>query len=230
MQLEVNLTPTATTVVLPDNQGQVIFTTKARPLDARELRLNVSDGHLAGFGDGEATEMVFISVPWTSEPAYVQRGLAGEAIPAAQVAYVDALKQILTRFGVALAAPAKKKPAKARHRFVKSLSTMPFHVTRNNSVATVYWTARNEMTIKAGAKLTAEKIMNKDGSPRYGTKYGDKLRDDHRDQITDFTTTEDIGLRSVNEVGLFLYYGDTNGWLELVNDSGQTLDELTRVD
>lgn len=229
MHLDVEMTATTTTVRLPDDQGQLVFAPTAPPLGERQLRLNVVAGHFAGFGDGPADEVVVITVPWTSEPAYVERGLRAEALPAAQDAYVACLKQILTRFGVALA-PAKKRPTKARHRFDKALATMPFFVARNGSRATVLWTARNELTIKAGAKLSAEKIVNKDGSLRYGTKYGEKLRADHAAMIQDLTTTADIRLRSVNEVGLFLYYGDTNGWLVLVNDRGQSLDALTRVD
>jgi hypothetical protein len=159
-------------------------------------------------------------------PANQETGLAD---------YLQLLDQLLTRFGIqsgpaATPKPTTKKPMKARHRFDKALVNEPFHVARNGSRATVYWTKRNEMTVKTGATLTTELPLNRDGSLRYGTKYGQKLRDDHAAAIADHRTTADVHLRSVNEVGLFLYFGDTNGWLELINDRGQTLDELTRVD
>ncbi|WP_301452404.1 hypothetical protein [Bifidobacterium mongoliense] len=36
-------------------------------------------------------------------------------------------------------------------------------------------------------------------------------------------------LRSVNEVGLFLYYGRTNGWLVLRDGDGRTIHDWTVV-
>ncbi|WP_156314314.1 hypothetical protein [Lacticaseibacillus camelliae] len=145
---------------------------------------------------------------------------------------LEAQMWVLVRLGIQLkdAAPTKKRPPKARHRFNKALKTHAFHVKRGGSEATVYWTAAKEMTIVPGAKLVREPMLNRDGSQSYGTKYGDKLRADNAAKISDYTTTAAVTLRSVNEVGLFLYYGDTNGWLELIDDDGKTLDELTRVD
>ena len=49
-------------------------------------------------------------------------------------------------------------------------------------------------------------------------------------QFKDFVTTEDIVLKSVNEVGLFLYFAGTNSWLELVDENGKTLNEWTVVE
>lgn len=229
MDLQVSLTKTATQVQLPEPYGSLTISSQMLAAPEHGLRLNLTAGHLSSFGDGEADTVVVIAVPWSSEPEYVKRGLQGETIPAAQQPYLDALRLVLTRFGVLFDAPKKPKPAKARHRFDKQLVGMAFHVARNGSEATVYWTGRNEMTIKAGAKLTRELHYNKDGSLGYSSKYGEKLRADHQAAIKDFTTIEDVKLRSVNECGLFSYYGDTNGWLELVNDQGQTLDELTQV-
>lgn len=49
-------------------------------------------------------------------------------------------------------------------------------------------------------------------------------------RFKDFVTTEDIVLKSVNEVGLFLYFAGTNSWLELVDENGKTLNEWTVVE
>jgi hypothetical protein len=42
-------------------------------------------------------------------------------------------------------------------------------------------------------------------------------------------TTEDVVLKSVNEVGHFLYYAGTNSWLVLKDKDGKTIDEWTVV-
>lgn len=243
-RLTVDLDTEKTTVTLPGDQG--IVTLSAAPLPAPEhgVQLPISDGRFALKTAAPADEYLTITLPWTTEPAFVTRFLtawaAGEeaALPANQAAgladYLDLLTRLLTRLGIrsgqAVPTPAKKKAAKARHRFDKTLVDRPFHVARHGSTATVYWTGRNEMTVKAGAVLAQEQLINRDGSLRYSTKYGEKLRADHAAAITDGQTIADIHLRSVNEVGLFLYFGDTNGWLELVDDGGRTLDALTKVD
>jgi len=41
--------------------------------------------------------------------------------------------------------------------------------------------------------------------------------------------TADVKLRSVNEVGTFLYFAGTNSWLQLKSPEGKTLNELTVV-
>ncbi|GMA45249.1 hypothetical protein GCM10025853_27060 [Tetragenococcus halophilus subsp. halophilus DSM 20339] len=58
---------------------------------------------------------------------------------------------------------------------------------------------------------------------------GTQLRDEQKDKIQNFITTEDIILKSVNEVGLFLYFGGTNSWLVLKDNNGQTIDEWSKV-
>ena len=75
-----------------------------------------------------------------------------------------------------------------------------------------------------------EAPLNKDGSVSYAAKYGDKLRADHQEKISGNKTTADIILKSVNEVSLFLYFGGTNSWLEILDENGKSLDEWTRVD
>ncbi len=68
--------------------------------------------------------------------------------------------------------------------------------------ATLYWKSRNEMLVKKGAIMMEEAPLNKDGSVSYAAKYGDKLRADHQENISDNKTTADIILKSVNEVSL----------------------------
>ncbi|WP_204122354.1 hypothetical protein [Lacticaseibacillus mingshuiensis] len=249
IEMNVQLDGATTTVTLANTQGQLIFSPlNDVPSDAHTVVFYLKDRHLA---DREkADEQGVLRLPWTVEPEFVTRWLANQqgespvtVIPLAQekalAPYFDLLTQVLSRLGIHLApvpaptpasAASKPHPAKARHRFDKALVTTPFTVSRNGSRATVYWVAAKEMLVKAGAVLTQEPLMNKDGSLRYGTKYGDKLRDDNAGAIAHFMLIKDVSLRSVNEVGLFLYFGDTNGWLELRDAQGRTLDELTRVD
>lgn len=124
----------------------------------------------------------------------------------------------------------KKKTAKARHRWSKKISEIPFTVNFRKSQATLYWLNRNEMLIKSGATLLTEAPRNKDGSVSYSAKYGEKLRDDFKDCISDGKTTKDIIVKSVNEASLLLYFGGTNSWLEMVDENGKSIDEWTKVD
>ncbi|MGG5368815.1 hypothetical protein [Enterococcus sp. AZ196] len=138
------------------------------------------------------------------------------------------LFEILATFGYENK-KVKAKPAKAQHRWNKKVSEIPFYIDYNAAKGEVVWQKRNEMLLKAGAKLTREMPLNKDGSVGFSARLTEKLRSDHADQISDFTTTEDIVLKSVNEVGIFLYYAGTNGWLVLKDKDGKTIDEYTIV-
>lgn len=69
--------------------------------------------------------------------------------------------------------------------------------------------------------------LNKDGSVGFAAKLGEKLRTDYADGVDNFTTTKDLIFKSVNEVGIFLYFGGTNGWLEFVDAEGKTIDSYT---
>lgn len=82
------------------------------------------------------------------------------------------------------------------------------------------------MLIKSGATLMPKAPLNKDGSIGFSAKFGEKLRDEHKAHIKNFTTTQDIVLKSV---GLFLYFAGTNSWLELVDENGKSLNEWTIV-
>lgn len=130
----------------------------------------------------------------------------------------------------ASAAPATKKSyAKARHRWSKEVSTVEFQLDNFESTATVLWRKRNEMVIKKGAKLRREAPLNKDGSVGLDDRWGNMLRQEHADAIEDFETTEDTVLKSVNEVGLFLYFGRANGWLQFFDKDGKSINDWTVV-
>lgn len=160
-------------------------------------------------------------------------------IPSNQVATIEGYwhmtREILAMLGYTLPQKAEpqvtKKPAgKARHRWSKEVSQIPFYVEVDGSQATVIWQKRNEMLIKAGAVLSQVAPLNKDGSVGYATRFAEKIREDHQDKLAAFVTTEDIVLKSVNEVGMFLYFGGRNGWLVLLDENGKSINEWTVVE
>ena len=139
---------------------------------------------------------------------------------------------ILEKMGYPLQAIEKKKskPAKARHKWTKEVSEKEFFIDTRSSKATVMWIKRNQMLIKKGATMMKEAPLNKDGSVGFSAKMGDKIRSENLDKFKNFVTTEDIILKSVNEVGLFLYFAGTNSWLEMIDKDGKTLNELTVIE
>lgn len=153
-------------------------------------------------------------------------------------AYGAELLQVLQVFGYKLkpiiqpevAKESKPKSTKARHRWSKAISEIEFFIDTRESKATVLWQKRNEMLLKAGAQMMPSAPLNKDGSLGFAAKMGEKIRADHAGQIKEFKTTEDVILKSVNEVGLFLYFGGTNSWLEMVDKEGKTINEWTVID
>lgn len=122
-----------------------------------------------------------------------------------------------------------KKKTKARHRFVKELSEVPFSIDYNGSKATVYWSNRNELIIKKGATLVEKAPLTKAGIVGFAGRFGMQLRQEHAEAIQDNVLIDDVHLRSVNEVGTFLYFAGTNSWLQLISPEGKTLNELTIV-
>ena len=124
--------------------------------------------------------------------------------------------------------PAKSN-GKAQHKFKKQLSDMPFYVDYEGSQAIVYWRKRAELVIQRGATMRSTAPLNQDGKLGFSARFAEQLRAEHSTQFENFVTTEDIILKSVNEVGLFLYYGGTNSWLILKNQTGKTIDELSKV-
>lgn len=124
--------------------------------------------------------------------------------------YTTHILLVLEKFGIILQTKPKKKPAKAQYRWNKAVSQMEFFVDDFDSKATIIWQKRNEMLIKAGAVMKQEMPLNKDGSVGMSARMAEKIRAENADKFKDFVTTEDIVLKSVNEVGLFLYFAGTN--------------------
>ena len=120
-------------------------------------------------------------------------------------------------------------PGKVRHRWSREISLIDFYVDYSDSKAVVRWQSRNEMLIKKGAVLKAETVFLKDGTLGFAAKYTLQLREMHADKIKDFVTTDDIILKSVNEVGHFLYFAGVNSWLILKDKDGKTINEYTAV-
>lgn len=145
---------------------------------------------------------------------------------------IEAISLILKTMGYPIEKIEKKKakPAKARHKWTKEVSEKEFYIDTRDSIATVMWIKSNQMLIKKGATMMKEAPLNKDGSVGFSAKMGDKIRSENHDKFSDFITTEDIVLKSVNEVGLFLYFAGTNSWLEMIDKDGKTLNEWTVVE
>lgn len=143
--------------------------------------------------------------------------------------YWHQIQPTLVLLGVSFVAP-KKRPAKARHRWSKAIATIPFTTQFNGTQATVYWRKRNELVILAGAHMQPTAPLNADGTIGFSARFANQLREEHHAAIDDqFITTEEITLKSVNEVGLFLYFGGTNSWLQLQDPDGKTIHDWTVV-
>jgi len=142
--------------------------------------------------------------------------------------YWDVILPILTAFGLKIV-ETRRPAAKPRHKYSATLAKVPFQVDYKGSKATVYWKKRNEFVVKKGASLLHDAPLTKAGIIGFAGKFGLRLREEHESQIKDDVLTEDISLRSVNEVGTFLYFAGTNSWLHLKSPEGKTLNELTIV-
>lgn len=199
-------------------------------------------------------KLITVQSPWDVELGYLEQLFVSDAkengiklatIPEAETKipvsaektiteYKEQLLLILERFGYHLNHQTEPKkaqatPAKARHKWTKEVSQVEFFIDTRESKATALWHKRNEMLIKAGATMMAEPPLNKDGSLGFSAKMGQRIREDHKDKVKNFVTTEDIILKSVNEVGLFLYFGGTNSWLELMDKNGKTINDWTVI-
>ena len=109
------------------------------------------------------------------------------------------------------------------HKWKPELSDIEFTFTDRDSYGKVYWQKRKELLLKAGAKLTADPQLNKDGTLNFSAKVANALRADHADKIDNYTTTEDIVFPSPNELGIFLRYGGDNTWTGLIDKDGKSL-------
>ncbi|MCL1801143.1 MAG: hypothetical protein FWG25_07265 [Promicromonosporaceae bacterium] len=145
---------------------------------------------------------------------------------------VDQVAGVLADHGIELEDIQKPK-GKAQHRWRKAISEMRFHVDYAGFTGTVIWQKSTEMRLLAGATLMPDDDAptRADGTLGFNWKVGYALRQEHLDAIDKkrWVTTKDIVLRSVNEVGNFMYFAGTNSWLHMRNEQGETIDELTRV-
>ncbi|WP_155287244.1 hypothetical protein [Lacticaseibacillus zhaodongensis] len=247
MHIEIDTTAKGLTINLPQTAATITVGPVQADPDAA-LLLFAKDHQIVSGGTTaeDADRQLALTLQWDQEGEYLQRMFAAKiagtdvadaGVPAGAYQAVAAVFADLTTalsllgytFGQAAAKPAAKRPGKPRHRFDRKLADTPFTVDHDGAHATVYWRKAKEMEIAPGARLRTEQLLNKDGSESYSAKYGDKLRADHAAAIKDGVTTAAVTLRSVNEVGSFLYYGNTNSWLQLLNAEGKTLDELTRI-
>ncbi|SJZ46064.1 hypothetical protein SAMN02745116_00399 [Pilibacter termitis] len=231
-----------------ENQTVIQFS-KDLPKEKRSVILLLKENSPVFIGENpeniEFDKAVSILPNWELEPCYLVKILCDIAkengivleeddtkIPKNQQRKVsEKAKQVcmvLEVFGVKLE-KEKKKPAKAQHRWSKEVSQIEFFIDTFDSRAVVLWQKRNEMLIRKGAKMREIPPLNKDGSVGFGVKMAEKIRFDNQEKFSNLTTNEDIVLKSVNEVGLFLYFGGTNGWLELKDKDGKTIDEWTVV-
>ena len=116
------------------------------------------------------------------------------------------------------------------HKWSKELSGVEFTFGDRGSEGTVIWQRRKELLLKAGAKLTPDPQLNKDGTLNFSAKVANSLRAEHADKIKEGVTTEDIIFPSPNELGIFLRYGGDNTWLSLKDKDGKTLNDWSVVE
>ena len=222
------------TLVFPDELGQ---------LEVQDLAALVADNSQAVcyfkgpnlvMQKAKADRALVFSLPVDIEPIYFKKYLTDQKVPSHQTkvltAYLNKLTPYLDLLGYQFkavqetpAAPAKSS-GKAQYRFTKAIAEIPFYVDYDGAKAEVQWLKRNDMVIKKGAVLKQDMPLNQDGSVGFSQKFALTLRQEHADDIgSDFVTTADIHLKSVNEVGHLLYFAGTNSWLILKDQAGQTL-------
>ena len=222
------------TLVFPDELGQ---------LEVQDLAALVADNSQAVcyfkgpnlvMQKAKADRALVFSLPVDIEPIYFKKYLTDQKVPSHQTkvltAYLNKLTPYLDLLGYQFkavqetpAAPAKSS-GKAQYRFTKAIAEIPFYVDYDGAKAEVQWLKRNEKKKKKGAVLKQDMPLNQDGSVGFSQKFALTLRQEHADAIgSDFVTTADIHLKSVNEVGHLLYFAGTNSWLILKDQAGQTL-------
>ena len=118
---------------------------------------------------------------------------------------------------------------KDQHKWNPEISNIEFIFNDRGSMGTAIWRKRKELVLKAGARLTPDPQLNKDGTLNFSAKMANALRADHADKIMNGTTTEDIVFPSPNELGIFMRYGGENTWKSLHDKNGKTLDDWSKV-
>lgn len=151
--------------------------------------------------------------------------------------YKDKILFILYNFGYKLfkneeTTKIKEKPqsGKVRHKWTKEISQIKFIAKSKNGEGAAIWQSKDKLVLLSGAKLVEDPQLNKDGSINFSAQFAQKLRADFADKIVNYYTTEDIVFPSPNQLGLFLFYGGQNTWIELKDEKGRSLDELSRID
>ena len=247
------LTETNLALTLSGDQGQVIFQTTGTIPNAGVVLL-YDQGQLQAVMPesaplapnqvcvqllaGGAIEVAAVQAYWQ----WQLTGLGDERpLSATLLAYLETIRTLLQQLGlradlriVASEQPLVGKPTgakggKARHRWSKDVAALTFKVDHDGAKATVIWRKRDEMVIVKGAVMKAEVPLNRNGDLGFSARFAQQLRQEHQDQFQDFVTTSDIVLKSVNEVGLFLYFAGTNSWLVLKDADGKTIHDWTVV-
>jgi len=118
---------------------------------------------------------------------------------------------------------------KARHKWTPEISQIEFTFSDRGAKGKAIWQKRDELLLKAGAKLTTEPQMNRNGTTNYSAKYAQVLRADHAKQIANNITKADIIFPSPNTLGIFLRYGGNNSWKNLIDKDGKSLDDWSRA-
>ena len=228
MKIEANL-------IVTDDEMRLTFGE-----DAGEIRIGAHEkkggvpvyflkNHLATENDFDRVATIFLPLHEDAEKFRADLALLVAQKEAPQPSdFLQRVETLLGKIGYPLL-PHVKKPAKAQHRWNKAVSTIEFSADTRESRGTIVWQKRNEMLLKKGAVLMPTIPLNKDGSVGFSAKLGEKLRADYAESIDHFTTTQDLIFKSVNEVGIFLYFGGTNGWLEFTDADGKTIDSYTVV-
>ncbi|WP_423363136.1 hypothetical protein [Mycoplasma sp. P36-A1] len=249
INLNINITPQESIVILPANSGKIIINNEAKfdketndlalillydgnRLDKMQLSRDFKENDVQ-----DISKIVTIIPPSKIETLKLielleQGGIHRRVISDARLLAFEAmLELIMNTLGLSLVVTKKTIPykGKAVHRWNKAIADEVFYVDHNNSKATVTWPTRSKMVIKAGATLSLDIPLNKDGSARMDARMTSQLRDENKNKIKGNKTIEDVILKSVNEVGLFLYYGNTNSWLVLKTKDNKTINELSLV-
>jgi hypothetical protein len=151
--------------------------------------------------------------------------------------YKDKILFILKSFGYDLfklknneKLTSKSGSGKARHKWSKEISKIKFIAKLKGGEGEAIWQKKDELVLLSGAKLVADPQMNKDGTMNYSAQFAQKLRLDHLDKIVDNVTIADIVFPSPNQLGIFLFFGGQNTWVELKDSNGKSLDDWSRVD
>lgn len=235
LDLNVTLSDTETKIVLPAEQLQLTLTDSATASQTKEAAVCLLFDQHQLTGITTTPLLKRISAP---EAAMVQSTSAQLdqqelALALTELTNLSATKQptsdkaaqasaktvllVLSRFGYRWQTnKPRKKAGKPQHKWSKEL-------------ATVFWQKRNQMLVQAGAQLQPEVPLNKDGSVGFSARFAQKLRSEHQAAIAGTQTKTDVILKSPNEVGLFLYFGGTNCWLQLKDETGRTLADWSQT-